>query len=164
MSRFITKQCLQCNSDFKADIYGIKRGFSKFCSLKCATKFNGNLRPNSEPNVTCAHCQKKFYKNASKLKLSKSGLHFCCREHKDSAQSVLRELYPSHHHALKTSYRKIAFLTYPKICQRCNYSNELATVVHHKDRNRNNNDISNLEVLCANCHMIEHQGHVGHVG
>ena len=29
-------------------------------------------------------------------------------------------------------------------------------IVYHKDTNRENNDISNLEVLCANCHAIEH--------
>ena len=28
--------------------------------------------------------------------------------------------------------------------------------VHHIDRDRENNDLSNLEILCANCHAIEH--------
>ena len=32
--------------------------------------------------------------------------------------------------------------------------------VHHKDRNRKNNDYSNLEVLCPNCHSIEHMKHI----
>ncbi len=29
-------------------------------------------------------------------------------------------------------------------------------VVHHKDKNRENNTIENLEVLCPNCHAIRH--------
>jgi 5-methylcytosine-specific restriction endonuclease McrA len=28
--------------------------------------------------------------------------------------------------------------------------------VHHIDRNRNNNDPSNLEILCPTCHEEEH--------
>ena len=34
----------------------------------------------------------------------------------------------------------------------------LVNVLHHKDRDRHNNDISNLEILCSNCHAIEHWG------
>jgi 5-methylcytosine-specific restriction endonuclease McrA len=41
------------------------------------------------------------------------------------------------------------------LCNRCKSSNNLG--VHHKDRNRSNNEISNLEVLCARCHRIEHE-------
>jgi 5-methylcytosine-specific restriction endonuclease McrA len=50
-----------------------------------------------------------------------------------------------------------------KECERCGY-NEVAAVlgVHHKDRNRKNNAIENLEVLCPNCHSIEHNKHIAH--
>ena len=34
---------------------------------------------------TCAYCGKLFYKSKSKISQSKSGLLFCCREHKDLA-------------------------------------------------------------------------------
>lgn len=43
-----------------------------------------------------------------------------------------------------------------KECARCGYDNALVMEVHHKDRNRGNNAIENLEVLCANCHRLEH--------
>lgn len=54
------------------------------------------------------------------------------------------------------SYRKNALKYYGSICNRCNYNIERALIVHHKDRNRSNNNINNLEVLCANCHLLEH--------
>lgn len=55
------------------------------------------------------------------------------------------------------SYRSKALKHYGCVCINCNYSeNEVALVVHHKDRNRSNNTLENLEVLCANCHAIEH--------
>lgn len=56
-----------------------------------------------------------------------------------------------------SSYRHIALKVYGCKCNRCGYSeNEAAIVVHHKDHNRDNNSIENLEVLCANCHAIHH--------
>lgn len=54
------------------------------------------------------------------------------------------------------SYRVKALAEYGELCNRCGYSNIHALVVHHKDRNRNNNIMSNLEVLCSNCHSLEH--------
>jgi chromosome segregation protein len=42
-------------------------------------------------------------------------------------------------------------------CERCKYSKIPEVLhVHHKDRNRNNNIIENLEVLCPTCHEEEH--------
>lgn len=42
-------------------------------------------------------------------------------------------------------------------CQRCGFNSHPNILnVHHIDRNRKNNHLSNLEVLCPNCHMIEH--------
>jgi ribosomal protein S27AE len=55
------------------------------------------------------------------------------------------------------NYREVAYSTYGKVCNRCSYSNILALEVHHKDRNRENNSLDNLEVLCSNCHAIEHK-------
>jgi len=48
-------------------------------------------------------------------------------------------------------------------CERCDFD-EFPQIlgVHHKDRNRNNNDMSNLEVLCPNCHSMEHMKHTPH--
>lgn len=41
-------------------------------------------------------------------------------------------------------------------CERCAYSKQEILQVHHRDRNRNNNDLSNLELICPNCHYEEH--------
>ena len=39
-------------------------------------------------------------------------------------------------------------------CELCGY--ELVTVVHHKDRNPLNNSPDNLQILCMNCHFLQH--------
>lgn len=41
-------------------------------------------------------------------------------------------------------------------CERCNYRKVEILHVHHKDRNRNNNELENLELICPNCHAEEH--------
>lgn len=41
-------------------------------------------------------------------------------------------------------------------CERCSFADTRVLVIHHKDRNPKNNHVSNLEVLCPNCHAIEH--------
>ena len=157
--KYILKNCLNCQKEFKASVRESNRGNAKFCNIKCSGEFNGKNRPELKSNVKCAWCQKDFYKKASSKKLSKSGLYFCTRSCKDEAQSLngLKALHLPHFGTGKSSYRDIIFRTKEKKCERCNYhENELAIIVHHIDRDRANNKESNLEVLCANCHLIEH--------
>lgn len=42
------------------------------------------------------------------------------------------------------------------ICQKCGNEFYQNLNVHHIDNNRLNNDISNLLVLCAGCHALQH--------
>lgn len=48
-------------------------------------------------------------------------------------------------------------------CERCQVDLLEAThymwVVHHKDHNHWNHELSNLELLCKRCHQIEHECH-----
>ncbi|HBL39700.1 TPA: hypothetical protein DDZ10_03465 [Candidatus Uhrbacteria bacterium] len=43
-----------------------------------------------------------------------------------------------------------------KTCERCEYGNYKILHVHHKDRDRKNNELDNLELICPNCHAEEH--------
>lgn len=43
-----------------------------------------------------------------------------------------------------------------KKCERCGYDKYEILQIHHKDRNRKNNNIENLELICPNCHYEEH--------
>lgn len=55
------------------------------------------------------------------------------------------------------TYRAKALKYYGNCCKKCSYSNIDALEVHHIDNNRNNNALENLEVLCANCHTLQHK-------
>ena len=41
-------------------------------------------------------------------------------------------------------------------CERCSYAKPEILQVHHKDRDRSHNELSNLEIICPNCHYEEH--------
>lgn len=82
----MNKNCKQCNKEFKANLYQIKRGRGKFCSRKCQGKFRTqNLIGEKSPNwkgggsvVSCLVCNKKFHVKSSKIKIG-SG-KFCSRQ------------------------------------------------------------------------------------
>ena len=169
MPQTISKNCLNCEIEFLAQKREVKRGNGKFCSLKCSSAYRTKLviiKGPKTPNVSCAHCKKEFYLKLSRHKLSKSGLYFCCRAHKDVSQKIggIKEIMPSHYGVITRKdnckhYRKKAFSAKSQSCERCGYnSHPAAIIVHHIDRDRMNDDILNLEVLCANCHAIEHWG------
>ena len=42
------------------------------------------------------------------------------------------------------------------VCERCSYGISKILEVHHTDRNKKNNILENLELLCPNCHSEEH--------
>lgn len=158
----VTKTCLNCNTEFEALLREVKRGNGKFCCRSCSSKYAARQRAEAKPlNCECAYCGKKFYRNPTKKRASKSGLYFCCREHKDLAQRLeagITEIQPDHYGSESSrSYRKKAFRILPSRCNRCGYS-EVPEVlqVHHIDRDRSNNQVENLEILCPTCHEVEH--------
>ena len=159
--------CKNCNIETLIENREIKRGHGKFCSRVCAGEYRSNNIMPLEPNVKCALCNKLFHLSESKIEKSKSGLYFCCREHKDSAQRIggIKEIMPPHYGTgtPENTYRRKVFSIMAKLrqCERCGFDkNVAAIVVHHKDRNRKNDADDNLEVLCANCHAIEHWGSI----
>lgn len=41
-------------------------------------------------------------------------------------------------------------------CEKCGYNVTQILQVHHKDKDRNNNNLNNLELICPNCHSEKH--------
>lgn len=140
----------------------LNRGNGKYCSKACmAAGISAKARERNkrEPNVTCAHCSTRFSMSPSKMKNSKSGLYFCTRACKDTAQRIggIKEIMPSHYGEVPTKYRELAFRSYPATCMSCGYDKYQSVLqVHHKDRDRTNNVLENLEVLCPTCHTEHH--------
>lgn len=47
--------------------------------------------------------------------------------------------------------------SYNYVCSSCGYNRHVGSLhIHHVDNDKNNNDLSNLTVLCGNCHFEYH--------
>ncbi len=175
------KQCMECGTFYHVKPYLIST--SKYCSLSCK-----HLNASMMIKAICLICKKSFtHKSArcNKAKYcsnpcryqahkNKGRTEYSCKHcHKKfNAPLSTKRIYCSRKCVQKESHLtfKPSFTTVRKalltrkmitICNRCGYKDEpLILGVHHKDRNRNNNDISNLEVLCPNCHSLEHLKHI----
>lgn len=114
----------------------------------------------------CIHCN-------NVITNKRKGLKFCsakCRAAYNTYQWCLRNnkiLKPgvgsgnnqfyTNNHMYKNgigSFHETAFKNKKHECERCSSTTHL--LVHHKDHNRGNNELQNLEILCKKCHQKHH--------
>ncbi len=162
----INRKCDQCGTEYSAQARYLNRGQGLFCSKECAAENNSIRRIERNKlarinNVVCAICNTEFYVTPTRLKNSKSKLYFCSKAHKDSAQKIggIAQILPSHYGKGegKHDYRKRALEFYSNQCQNCSWNKFPDLLeVNHRDINRDNNKIENLEVLCPTCHRLFH--------
>ncbi|SRR6266478_469470 len=130
--------CLFCKKTFQLRPSLAKR--QTFCSRKCRTQFNCT----QVIAKVCDKCGDIF-------KVCKQGhgkVRHCavCR--------ILKYNHEAGSGKIRSYYRKLGR---EEVCARCGYKEYPQILqVHHKDRNRAHNRLENLELLCPNCHCIEH--------
>ena len=156
----VTLFCVIHNLEFTASGDAASRDPIRCNCPQCSKELKDKKYQDSRTTVVCDYCGKSFTIANSKLSNSKSGLHFCCREHKDLAQRIesgnkFNAIRPEHYseNNAQTNYRQIAFQNYPHKCSVCGWDeDEEILQVHHIDENRKNASIDNLIILCPTCH------------
>lgn len=160
----VTLHCNIHNLDFTATAECFMRNTNDIRSSCPECSAEKRREKNNSVKCECAYCHKIFYLSQSKANNSKSGLHFCCREHKDLAQridsgKIFDIMRPPHYSSTEenvgslNTYRSLAFRNYSHKCAICGWDeDEDILQVHHIDENRQNNSLSNLIILCPNCH------------
>jgi len=150
--------CEQCGKDHLTRIKPCQEQKFRFCSKECAAQHSKKI---NRLNLKCALCGCDFERKLSKAKGSRSGLYFCTRKCKDEAQKLggIKEIQPSHFGTSKEIDYRSLFSEEELICVRCGYCEFKCCVeIHHIDKDRTNNDKSNLVPLCSCCHMGLHRG------
>lgn len=177
------KTCVQCSAVFSVPSY--RKETAMYCSRRCLA-----LAARVQLTSNCAECGALFSHIASRANKAKYCSPTCYRKAMNKKGTVTYQCVhckisfldsPSHKrkYCSKTCVNKASkeiwkptFTTVRKnmiarglltSCERCGYKEYPEILgVHHKDRNRKNNDASNLEVLCPMCHSIEHKKHIAH--
>lgn len=156
----VAQNCATCNKEFEARAAEVKRGNGHFCSLQC---FASRARPAKKPNTICSWCGASFYKKESAKRAVKHGHYFCGRPCKEAAQSDPSfGISPPHYGTGGGAYdyRSRALEAHGSVCSGCGYDRYPEVLhVHHINKNRQNNELSNLAVLCPTCHREVHVGH-----
>lgn len=145
----ITKQCVVCGETFK--VIPHRKETARFCSRRCRTKDQWGK---GSVTCECVACGKAVRRSPSQV--VKGGIVACSRQCAGAARR--RSMKPPASNVRGWMARR-GMVT---ACTRCGYNaHRKILVVHHRDRNPSNNVLANLEVLCPNCHALEHFGEGG---
>lgn len=149
----IIKKCDICGAEFSTKPFFLKNGGGKYCSAVCHHMGlrNGVFKK-------CFICGKETYKKAIQIKRSKSGKFFCDKscQAKWRNQEFVGEKHANWKNGL-SAYRSVLIRNkIKKICVLCKTKDKRVLAVHHIDKNRKNNKLSNLAWLCNNCHFLVH--------
>ncbi len=147
-------KCKICQRDFEAKQSRLQKGWAKYCSKYCQYESQkvGKI-------LECTTCSKEIYRNNKDQSRSKSKKYFCSKTCQTSWRNSV--LYSGSDHSNwaggESSYRsRLLRSKRQKICEKCLNIDVRVLAVHHKDKNRKNNTLSNLIWLCHNCHYLVH--------
>lgn len=136
--------CVVCNKPIYKRKVDIERNHGHvYCSVTCYGIACRKEKP-------CIVCGAPILASANKKTCSRK----CANIHRTGIKYKLnrpRDKVKSYKH-LKIRLLKLR----GQSCERCGYNKFEILQVHHKDKNRNNNNLNNLELICPNCHYEEH--------
>lgn len=146
--------CNSCDEQFHVKPNRLVRGWGKYCSNECK-----HLGLKSGSLLKCTECDELLYRNRNEVKRSGSGEFFCnrsCRTKWRNKTYAAGSRHPNWKGG-KSVYRKILGREDRLLmCEKCHTADSRVLAVHHKDRHRQNNSVTNLIWLCHNCHYLVH--------
>lgn len=119
------------------------KGGRVFCGLVCYGVSQRKEKP-------CSICGKLILSGLNKKTCSRSCANIQrtgIKYHLGSPRSKVKSQQALKLRLLKARGQK---------CERCEYTKYEILQVHHKDKDKKNNNLSNLLLICPNCHYEEH--------
>lgn len=148
-----SKTCKECGINLTT-----KDKRAKFCSQKCAAKFNNRSRKTSQP---CQYCSTVILGNRNQVYCS-----YSCARHQQNTDYIQRwkmkkEVgYKGSFGQPSKIIRDYLFEISNSKCMSCGWSKtnessgKIPLQVHHIDGNAFNCVEENLQLLCPNCHSL----------
>lgn len=135
-------KCLVCMKDIYRRPSEIQNG-RVFCSSIC---YGVDCRK----EIACLVCSKPILAGLNKKTCSRE----CSNKNRTGIQYRGSRL---HDKVITIRQIKMQLLSARgEKCERCSYNKPQVLQVHHKNRNRKENKLTNLELICPNCHYEEH--------
>ena len=165
----VYKNCELCKKEFYVTNYNMT---AKFCSSSCSAKINNSKRSlkNKATYITkeCDYCSTSFIKNVHLIKKQRYCSMSCSTAHRrDQYWSPIKEAIERGEVKIRDNiesnngiFKKYLIEKYGAKCMRCSwaeinpYTNKIPIELEHKDGDCTNNNLSNLELLCPNCHSL----------
>lgn len=144
------RNCKTCNSVFEVT----KSSEKIFCNHSCSASFNNKQRK-KEKFLICPCCEKQFKKTFSKQIYCSPSCSSLIKR-KDLFKSI--EL--GNAKLPQRNYKNYLIHKHGEKCMDCGwnktnpYSNKIPIELEHIDGNSENNELSNLKLLCPNCHSL----------
>lgn len=137
--------CLYCHTPL---IY--KRRHLKFCNGSCAAKYNNPIsKKKNKIQNTCQNCGKLT--NNAKFCSERCSSQYVWKMTKNKIENNNGKRSP-------IVYRKYLLEKYGNTCKICGTTEwngqDVPLVLDHIDGNSNNNDLSNLRMICHNCNGL----------
>jgi len=141
-------KCKTCNSTFKALISENRQ----YCSKSCSVILN-NTKRNKNTKNKCLNC------NSDIVNFGKKYCSSVC--HQEFKRKAIFDRIENNDLTL-TSYNYKSYLKYyyGEKCMNCGWcevnktTNKIPIELEHIDGNSTNNNLSNLKLLCPNCHSL----------
>lgn len=129
--------CKECNGAFSGT-----NKHQEYCSKVCYYEMVRKLRVVD----TCAVCGTEMCIHVSQH--SRNDKNYCSREcYNNRADQAIKKI--------KRHTQFYSEMIHSSTCE-CGESRDYLLEIHHKDGNNRNNALTNLEVVCSNCHMLRH--------
>lgn len=143
-NRHPNTSCITCSKPIYKRPWEISKNNGRvFCSMLCYGKSNRKEKP-------CLVCKTPILATLNKKTCSRA----CANIHRTGIKYLLNRPRDKviDQRRLKLRLLKLR----GQACEICGYDRIEILHVHHKDRNRQNNEMDNLKLICPNCHYEEH--------
>jgi len=137
-------RCLICGKEIYRRPFEIEKNKGRvFCSMKCYGK-------SCRREIPCVVCGKLILAGHNKKTCSRG----CANKHRAGIKYKMNR--PRDKVKTQRALKIRLLKSRGKKCERCGFEEYQILQVHHKDKDKNNNKLDNLEILCPNCHSREH--------